>query len=395
LVVDASPTSRRITSTYARSLGLRCVEACSVDEAVELARHAAGRGRPFDVALLDAKSSPDGASEVALLFEQEAALASTRTVLLTTFAGPELPERPSAAGIDAWCSRPLKADKLEAALRRAIETDGSERARATAGVMQQGLHVLLAEDEDASQSVAILQLEKLGCRVDAVSSGREAVEAIGSTRYDVVLMDCQMPELSGYEATRIIREREASTGGPHIPIVALAANAQHGDRQRCLRIGMDDYLAKPIRQSELRGVLEHWQGRAKAKTSDPAKGEQDMEDTARDVLDLEVIETLKSLGGDDDPGLFAEIVELFLQDTPPRLAALEQALGSSDAKVIEETAHSLKSSCGNLGAIYLSDLCRKLEAMGQKRDLSEAEPLVRLSREEFERVTVALREQVG
>ena len=205
------------------------------------------------------------------------------------------------------------------------------------------------------------------------------------------MMDCQMPLMSGYDATRKIRAAEERESRPRLPIIALTANAMKGDRDKCLDSGMDDYLAKPVRKDELREVLERW-GRPRRTTRRARYLEKDstMQSGSPPPLDMDVIEGLKDLGGEDDPGLFGELVDLFLQDTPPRLEAIAEAIASRNGKAIEETAHALKSSCGNLGAMELADLCRKIETGGREESLDAVEQLIDCARCEFERVSDAL-----
>jgi HPt (histidine-containing phosphotransfer) domain-containing protein len=214
-----------------------------------------------------------------------------------------------------------------------------------------------------------------------------------------------MPVMSGVDATIAIRAIERGTKR-HTVIVAMTANAMAGDREKFLEAGMDDYLAKPVRGDELLQVLKRWK---KARADVRAWGRGNLPDGVLDpegvlqgvlqmedgILDREVIESLKSLSESGDPDFFAELVGLFLKDTPERLEAIRQACVEGDAKALEAAAHSLKSSCGNLGAVQLAGLCKDLEVIGRERRIEAAPSLVERSEQEYARVRAALEEEIG
>jgi CheY-like chemotaxis protein/HPt (histidine-containing phosphotransfer) domain-containing protein len=246
--------------------------------------------------------------------------------------------------------------------------------------------VLVAEDNPVNQKVAVRTLEHLGCRADVVGDGAEAVEASLSGRYALVLMDCQMPVVDGYEATRAIRHREPA--GRRTPIVAMTASAMEGDRERCLAVGMDDYVAKPFRQSELEVVLERWAGRATVATREP----EHPRDTG--MLDPVVVGQLLELDEAAGGGVLGELVELFVEDTPQRVRAIATAATTGDAEALRKAAHALKGSAGNVGAVDLAGVCARIEAFARDGQLSSARTLVgdveRRSSEAVELVVTAL-----
>ena len=218
--------------------------------------------------------------------------------------------------------------------------------------------VLVAEDNVVNQRVTVRQLERLGYACRVVADGREAVAAATRERYAAVLMDCMMPELDGYDATRAIRAAE--DGGPRLPIIAVTANAMAGERQKCLAAGMDDYIAKPISRRELEAVLKKW-----VKPGDDERG----------VLDPAVLESLRELDDDGDD-FVAEVVELFLRDAPKRIAALRRGFEASAGGAVARDAHTLKGACSNLGAVELRALCESMEAHLRAGALEEAEALL-------------------
>ncbi len=207
-----------------------------------------------------------------------------------------------------------------------------------------GRRVLVAEDNTINQKVIARQLEKLGLHVDVVANGSEAIDALRNIPYDIVLMDCQMPELDGYEATGIIRKSE-SMPFREIPIIALTANAVKGDRERCIAAGMSDYLCKPVKLTELEAMMSKW---LEAKPSLPA-------------LDEATVANLEELTG--DTSLVQELTELFQKEAPERAARLGELFSQGNLDEVKKVAHALGSSAGNIGGAHLCNLCRELEAL--------------------------------
>ena len=210
--------------------------------------------------------------------------------------------------------------------------------------------VLVAEDNPINQRVAVLMLERLGCRADAVGNGREVLDALARHPYDLVLMDCQMPDMDGYTAAAEIRCRER--GGQRTPIVAMTANALQGDRQRCLAAGMDDYVPKPVREDDLDRALARWLPESVASARSAAAWD------AEPSFDPAVLLDLTHIGA----GLVEELVTLFERIVPGELAAMEKA--NEDADALGRLAHRLRSSCLHLGARRMAAVCGSLEQMG-------------------------------
>jgi TMAO reductase system sensor TorS len=244
--------------------------------------------------------------------------------------------------------------------------------------------VLLAEDNAVNQELVKIMLEYLGCRVDAVANGREAVEAYGRTDYDLVFMDCQMPEMDGFEAVLHIRTQEKTAGAHrHTPIVALTAHALPGDRQICLDAGMDDYLSKPFRQEQLRAMVERW-------LDDRTGAGAEAEDPPTASLDASVLETIRALDRQGTAEILKNVIDIFFRETPPLLQSLHQAASQGDAAALQRTAHSLKSGSDNLGARRLAELCRELEASARSGDLARAPLQVAEIEAEYGKVLPAL-----
>jgi len=274
------------------------------------------------------------------------------------------------------------------------------------------IRILVAEDHLMNQRVMLRMLERLGYTADAVSNGREAVSALTRSPYDIVLMDCQMPELDGYEATRVIR----SSGGRFrsTPIIAVTANAMDGDREKCLASGMSDYMSKPVLAQTLASTLEKWilpdaaAGAVVSSTSPPAavtlladasasdpSGEVRGEAAAKpeelpDPIDMAAIDTLRSMDAGDE-GFVAKIIDLFLGDLADRIKALRAAVGKRDGDALKRIAHALKGSCGHFGAARLAMLCRKLEEIAAEQPVGDASGALDELIAESDRVGSALR----
>jgi two-component system sensor histidine kinase/response regulator len=299
--------------------------------------------------------------EVAQAIAQEPAIADVRMVLLTAIGQRRAARRASRkTGVAAFLSKPLRLDRLETCLLNLFDAPTAEVAqprRREERVAQRTIpilgHVLVAEDDPVSQKVALRLLEKRGYRVDVVGNGRSAVDACMRRAYDLVLMDCRLPELDGFEATKEIRRREPSTRGT--PIVALTASTAL--QQRCLDAGMSGHLAKPLRTDALDAVLREWI----APRADAAPVTNDDE-----VLDTPGL--LDRVDGDLD---FVRELALGLRDDRPRwLDELQSGLASHDAARVEHAAHAICGSAANLGGRRAAALAREIETRAHAGDLA-------------------------
>jgi CheY-like chemotaxis protein/HPt (histidine-containing phosphotransfer) domain-containing protein len=223
--------------------------------------------------------------------------------------------------------------------------------------------LLVAEDNPVNQKVAVRHLERLGFRVDVAADGLEALEACARLPYDLIFMDCQMPEMDGFEATAALRAREEESGQGRIPIVALTAHAMAGERARCLDAGMDDYLTKPLQLDELIRVIQHW-------FQEPPMCPAPKDDSAprpeadSALLDPTTIQNLVELD-DGEFGLLKEMIEIFREDTPRRIHDIVAAADNQHAEELSHAAHALKGGAGALGAAALRHLAADLEALGR------------------------------
>ena len=267
----------------------------------------------------------------------------------------------------------------------------ASRESASAFVKPEDVRVLLAEDNTVNQTVALKQLKKLGFEADAVMNGLEVLSALQRAPYDIILMDCQMPEMDGYEVTRRIRGsgRDSYIHFKSAPyIVALTANALPGDRERCLEAGMNDYLTKPLDRGDLEAVLQR--ALLKIRPAAPATAP----DSASDILDRGVIDSLRDLREPGQPDPLAELIELFLRDARPRLADMQAAAAAGDWGKVGAGAHALKGSASNLGARRLSACCADLEKQGKVNDGAQAPATLAEVQCEFEKVERVLQAEL-
>ncbi|MBX3302137.1 MAG: MASE1 domain-containing protein [Nitrospira sp.] len=277
-IVDDNATNRRILEQYAFQWGLQSVTASDGYEALALLKGAAARGEPFDVAILDLQMPRMDGLELAQTIKSDPLLATIPLVLLTSMGMRGQAEQVKQVGIAAYLTKPVhRADLYDcltmivdrsahASSPDVLDVGAASRPRdvlVTRHVIKEAARaararILVAEDNIVNQKITVIQLEKLGFRADVVANGLEAVDAVARIRYALVLMDCQMPELDGWEATAMIRKEEGARGSPRLPIIAITANAMPGDREKCRKAGMDDYLAKPVTLEEIRVILARW-----------------------------------------------------------------------------------------------------------------------------------------
>jgi PAS domain S-box-containing protein len=368
LVVDDNATNREIVTRHARSWGMEPVAVELPSEALALVTG----GEHFDVAVLD-MMMPD-LDGVALAREIRKHRTERDLPLLLLTSLGRLPQARSADVFSAQLSKPLKASQLYNALLRLLA--GDEAVDAGIAVATEGkpaassLRILLAEDNAMNQKVALRLLQRLGHDADVAWNGLEALEALERQPYDVVLMDVQMPELDGLDASRRICERWPAENRPRL--IAMTANAMPEDREACLAAGMDDYVAKPIRADELAAAL---------KRAKPLQKDGDVS------FDATALENLRELGGDD---FLTEVIDAFRADAPMLLATLRRSVDEKDVDDLRRAAHTLKSNGSTFGAASFSELCRDLEQRAKSSQFEGASELVGRIEQAYEPLQEAL-----
>ncbi len=371
LIVDDNATNRRIVEEMLQQWQLIPALASSATQALSLLREAVERGRPFELVLTD-RNMPGGDGITLIeMIRDDVRLADTRIILLTSLDRPEDSEQCERLRVAQRLTKPVKQSELFDAIVAALEivppppikrTDAATEAVHLPG---RPLHILLAEDSLVNQRLATALLERHGHRVQVAGSGAEALAALEVDRFDLILMDVQMPQLDGLEATRKIREREQVRGG-HIPIIAMTAHALKGDRERCLEAGMDEYVSKPVRERNLLAAIGAVLGGGPAGSF---RETAPVVDSAEQVIDWEVAR--KVCGGDE--ALLHDIVEAFLEEGPTRMAEIKQAIATENYELLNRAAHTIKGSTRYFGAQHLFDRALALEELGASKTLEGAE----------------------
>ncbi|MBT1070869.1 hybrid sensor histidine kinase/response regulator [Pelotalea chapellei] len=371
LIVDDIMQNRLVLAKYLAFMGLRCSLATSGETALEMLRSAQLYNDPFSVALIDYTLPDLDGVTLGKTIKKDSSIASTRLVLLKPPCrdyGNEL--QCIQSFFCGEIAKPLYMQQItEAVIKASLKTEKNTGAiLVTPGIARvqdqpdppREPHVLVAEDNPASQLVAETMLNYMGCRTDLVSSGREAVKRICKQTYDIVFMDCNMPDMSGFEATAEIRRMEGENR--HTVIVALTANAIKGYREKCLAAGMDDYLSKPIRSHDLQAKLQQWvfpnqepTGPETHPQSDAVKG--CMED---DVFDSERLQKLVHMFRKTGKDLVPVVLEPFLKSAEENMPALRAAVACSDFGKLYEKAHHLQGGSKNLGLRKITHICAGL-----------------------------------
>ena len=419
LIVSDHATNRTILEQQALTQDMLSESVADGEQTRARLRMAAETGAPFDVAIVDMERPEDGL-EIVRRTKADPAISTIRLIMLSSYGYRGAAQAAKAAGFDAFLMKPVRQTHLYDCLSMVMNgvpplLSSAEpspaplitRHTVIEAQARRCARVLVAEDNFVNQKVAVKMLERAGYRVDVAANGREAVEAVARVRYALVFMDCQMPEMDGFEAIREIRRRETMDNGTekrngeqgsallpeaprHTPVIAMTANALKGDREACLEAGMDDYLAKPLRREDLKAVLARWQ---------PVRADSSGErlvsppEERADAVDPAVLTDLRQL--DDTGELVTTLITHFLDETPRLQEQMQAALLRNDATAFADAAHKLKGSSANVGARRMQQLCGDLQTLGRANELVRVgAPLARLATE-FTLVRVALLQEKG
>jgi two-component system sensor histidine kinase/response regulator len=416
LVVDDNATNRQIVCHQILAWKMQAQTAESGPEALEKLRAAVQAGKPYDLALLDFQMPEMDGLTLARAIKTDPAIAGTRLVVLTSVAQACSAEELKLTGIDTYLVKPVKQSRLFECL---VNVMGKASARQTAaesvlprspnGPSQPDRHgetarILLAEDNHTNQRVALGQLRILGYAADTVSNGLQALEALQAIPYDIILMDCQMPEMDGYDATRAIRIREQSSDRcckwkSPVHIIAVTANAMAGDREKCLAAGMDDYLSKPVRLQELRAVLERWKHRTQNRSHPiavpPAKDSETAHKSANPGVETlgfpkksegSPVDIERLIEVSDGPQRMRELIDLYLRQSHNLIEDLGAAIRLGAAKEMERLAHKFIGSSAACGMTAILPPLRELESMGRSGRLAGAEQIYADAGRQFDRI---------
>lgn len=414
LIVDNDPNTRTITNSQCISLGLTPSQAGSGADAINLLRAAAAEGKPFEIGLLDLKFPDMDCFQMAKTIRTDPAISNILLLLLPLHGEPGHGPKAFEAGIAGYLKRPVSTIQLYNGLcsiiaakvpspsvthlitNHSIRELNSRRSKVEALPAR----IILAEDNIINQRVALGQLKNMGYTADVANNGQELLKLLEECPADIVLMDCNMPEMDGFVATREIRKREGKA--QHTIIIAMTANALEGDREKCLASGMDDYLSKPVKAKILGQKLQHWIAPGNYAQSIPLKIEKSapvqQEKDRCAVLDFAVLSDLKDLQQPGRPDFVTELIDLYLSDSVTRLEALTAALAASDVAEVRCIAHLMRGSSSNMGAVRMALLYGDLElnTLQDEWTNSAQQELMEELKHEFVAVDNALRaERIG
>jgi len=360
------------------------------DQAINELQHAASEKRPYDIAIVDEQLTDMKGIEFLRHLLNDPNTNNTKVIM----ADSRIMGRNEAqlAGITGCLVKPFDEQSFLDVLNSVITNDADTSATLTDGERQAstaallGLHVLVVEDNRANQKVATGMLERLGCRVEIAFNGREALEALTQNDFEVILMDCHMPEMDGYEATAHIRALDGDIA--KIAIIAMTANTRPGDAEKCLEAGMDDYLPKPLKLKALREKLLHWLPSTPVLEApvNQDQTQQERAEAAEGTIDKEVLCELRYSIGES----INQVIQAFLEDLPVHLSSLEQSITAADATLMAEFAHTIKGSSRNLGANGMAELCVKVEQLGHAGSTDGAMDILQQLGDEWERVRTIL-----
>ena len=392
LVVDDNETNRRWLTILLGSWQSRWDEAPNGEVALAKLRGAADEGNPFRIAILDMQMPGMNGETLGATIKEDPALRDTILVMMTSMGTRGDTARLEKIGFSAYLTKPIKQSVLHDCLATVRASDRSLPAtrrprivtrHTVADARRRKIRILVAEDNVVNQQVALKILEKLGYRADAVANGLEVLRALETIPYDLVLMDCQMPEMDGYEATRAIRNPETAVLNHGIPIVAMTANAMQGDREQCLEAGMDDYVSKPISPSELDDAIERNLGGKVDATPDATST---TESPDRSVFNRDAF--LERMLADE--AICRQVLAVFIEAIPAQRNELRQALEDRDAALVQRLAHSLKGACANISAELTGDTAGELETAAASGKLKNTGPLVDRLEERLDELVAVL-----
>ncbi|NEP83991.1 MAG: response regulator [Okeania sp. SIO3B3] len=402
LIVDDNTTNRKMLALQGQSWGMLTWAVASGNEAVDLIN----QGMKFDLAILDIDMPEMDGLTLAKIICKQTLGQNLPLIMLGSLEQQKLLTECSDINFAAFINKPIRISLLYHTIinifkGKKVSVENLAVAPKAEVKPVQNLKILLAEDNVVNQKVALLQLKQLGYQADVVANGIEVLEALQRQSYDVVLMDMQMPEMDGLEATRILHQRYSTELCPRI--IAVTANAMLEDRNKCLEAGMSDFISKPIKIQELADVLQGanrinpdisiWEN--SFDTNIIQNNQQLNNSIIKDnsmtkpnsMLDMTMLESIRKMGGDK---LLSEIIEDYLNYAPDRLAAIREAITTNDAKALQIAAHTMRSSSGNLGAVTMGNICNQLENLGRAETTIGAAEIFPLLENEYEQIKQAL-----
>jgi len=415
ILVEDNPTNRSILEVQLHGFGMDVATADNGATALELLRAAARAGTPFDAAVIDMKMPIMDGLTMATELRRDPQLSDVRMVMLTSLGSGNEARLAYDSGIEAYLTKPVRQAELVEALGRVLDLEPPSVPAALTITPGRRARVLIVEDNAVNQEVARAMLAELGCSIRVAADGREALGLLRDDAFDLVFMDCQMPEMDGFEAVRRFRA-SASTGyatRADVPIVALTANALAGDADRCLAAGFNDYLAKPVRREQLDAALIRWVADGRSAAAPVTAAEPDglptapsampIEDLAgaaaladaRPTIDMTVIDLIRDMERRGAKRLLERLVATYMTTAARLVAQAAYALKAGDVGTLQHATHTLKSSSANLGAIELSRRFGILERHARSGALDAAREEWGATQIEYERAVKVLQHIVA
>jgi PAS domain S-box-containing protein len=398
LVVDDNESNRKIICHQASAWGIEVDEATNAEIALKRLRMAIAQGKPYNLAILDMQMPEMDGEMLGGQIKADPNLADTQLVMMTSLNQQGAAKRLAEIGFSKYLVKPVKQGRLLNCLldivnQRSTSTRDSHQSPKTISTPEFNLKILLAEDGLVNQKVALNQLKSLGYSADVAANGQEVLELLKTIHYDVILMDCQMPILDGYDTTQQIRLLEGQTR--HTVIIAMTANAMKEDRNRCLEAGMDDYLSKPVRKEELATKLANWSQlmqAGKKQVSELSLAESNTHWTQNSIMDHHALlnwDYLHQISGGNEEFEF-DLLQTLLANLPDHLTALKVAIMQHDPDRVRAEAHYIKGSSASVGANSMKEWAECLEENAKVANLENALPLFEKIEQDFDRIRSAL-----
>lgn len=374
LVVDDNATNRHILKLQLTNLQFRSTAVSSGEEALAFLRKEAASGDPVPLAIVDMQMPGMDGLALANAIKSDPSIESTRLIILSSLGGQIDPETLADAGVEEYVFKPVKQSRLQLSLaamfvREPLSFSAAAEDPPSDHLVRSKTRILLAEDNPVNQKVALLQLKRLGYDADLAGNGSEALTALEKSTYDVILMDCQMPVMDGYAATRQIRSRYPDMA---VRIIAMTAHAMTGDREKCIEAGMDDHLSKPVSIKQLERVLGRWKPNSN-NCSAPDRDNQDAMET-KETADVVDFGRLTEVTG-SDPAMFRRIAADYLEQAEEILGMMLLAIENREQEELTRLAHKLGGSSATCGMTCIVPTLAKMEQMGEAFEQSIASDL--------------------
>jgi signal transduction histidine kinase/DNA-binding response OmpR family regulator/HPt (histidine-containing phosphotransfer) domain-containing protein len=407
LIIDDNPTNLEILASHTTSWGMQCDCSSSGAEGISKLYSAQKERKSFDMLILDYHMPELDGPAVMKKIKADPEIAGVKIIMLTSVGLQSKDMRFRKNDIQAYLTKPIRQSELYLSLLKVLGYTSGQSAIPpvkTRDKFRSDLNVLAVEDNSTNLELLVATLKIFGCRADIAMNGEEAVNAVKQNSYDLIFMDCQMPVMDGYKATGIIRDLETRNGHKaKSVIIAITANVLQGEKEKCLAAGMDDYMGKPFTQSQLQAILNKWFGgkfsypekqkskKKKAKVNTGAEKTQKLkypEEEKDDIVpvDLSVLRNLEKLQIEGEASVVGNIINAYLNGSQSLVSGLREMLSAKDLQALQQTAHSLKSSSANIGAMRLSTISKDLEMKCKNNSLDNIDYLVQSIETEFPRV---------